>query len=105
MKLDFPDFAALANLSFEAPDLVRFPCLALAVEACRQGGTMPAVLNAANEVAVSAFLDGRIGFTAIHRVIERTMSGHRLEGQPTIEQIREADQLARQMAEAEIGND
>ncbi len=64
----------VARLDFESPDLERFPCLRLAYEAARGGGTMPAILNAANEVAVQAFLDRRIGFTDIARVIEHTLS-------------------------------
>jgi 1-deoxy-D-xylulose-5-phosphate reductoisomerase len=64
----------LARLDFEAPDLKRFPCLQLAYDAARTGGTLPAILNAANEVAVQAFLDRRIGFTDIPRVIEHTLS-------------------------------
>ena len=74
-QLDYPDFTTLATLSFEAPDLARFPCLALAYEACRQGGTLPAVLNAANEVAVHAFLQHRLNFGHIHQVIDGTMTG------------------------------
>jgi len=97
-KLDYPDFTALANLSFEAPDLARFPCLSLAYEACRQGGTLPAVLNAANEVAVNAFLQHRIGFTDIHRVIHQVMHRHSLVSHPDIEAIRAADRQARQAA-------
>ena len=58
------------------PDHDRFPCLGLAYRALRAGGTLPVVLNAANEVAVEAFLDGKLGFTAIPRVIERTMDAH-----------------------------
>lgn len=64
----------VARLDFEPPDLARFACLRLAYEAARNGGTMPAILNAANEVAVQAFLDRRIGFTDIPRVIEHTLS-------------------------------
>lgn len=64
----------VARLDFSAPDPERFPCLRLAYEAARAGGTMPAILNAANEVAVEAFLDRRIGFTDIPRVIEHTLS-------------------------------
>ena len=102
LGLAYPDFASLASLTFEKPDVARFPCLALAWEACRQGGTLPAVLNAANEVAVNAFLQGRIGFTRIAPVIEQTMAGHRVERRPAIEQIREADRQARRAAEEEI---
>ena len=98
MGLAYPDFTALANLSFEAPDLERFPCLSLAYQACREGGTLPAVLNAANEVAVNAFLQGRIAFTDIHRIIAHTMDRHALAPQPGIDQIRAADCQARRVA-------
>jgi 1-deoxy-D-xylulose-5-phosphate reductoisomerase len=67
------DLAAVGALTFEEPDLGRFPCLRLAFEAGRAGGTAPCVLNAADEVAVEAFLGGRIPFTAIPRVVERTL--------------------------------
>jgi len=102
LQLDFPDFTTLAKLTFEPPDLGRFPCLALAFEACDQGGTLPAVLNAANELAVSAFLEKRIAFTEIHRVISRAMERHALQTQPSIEQIIEADRQTRQFAADEI---
>src|SRR6185369_14669453 len=62
------DLAAIGSLTFEQPDVERFPCLGLAFEALRASGTMPAVLNAANETAVAAFLDGKIGFGDIARV-------------------------------------
>jgi 1-deoxy-D-xylulose-5-phosphate reductoisomerase len=68
------DLAAIAELTFEAPDLDRFPCLRLAREAGQAGGTGPCVLNAADEVAVAAFLDQRIPFTAIPRVVEQTLA-------------------------------
>jgi 1-deoxy-D-xylulose-5-phosphate reductoisomerase len=68
------DLAAVGELTFEAPDLDRFPCLRLAREAGRAGGTAPCVLNAADEVAVGAFLDERIPFTAIPRVVEQTLA-------------------------------
>jgi 1-deoxy-D-xylulose-5-phosphate reductoisomerase len=102
LELDYPDFTTLAQLTFEPPDLKRFPCLALAFEACARGGTLPAVLNAANEMAVSAFLERRIAFTDIHRVIHQTMERHTPQFQPSIEQIREADREARQIAGNEI---
>lgn len=98
LGLDYPDFTALANLSFEAPDLKRFPCLSLAYDACREGGTLPAVLNAANEVAVNAFLQGRIAFTDIHRIIAHTMDRHAQAPHPEIDQIRAADHEARRVA-------
>jgi len=68
------DLFAIARLDFEAPDFSRFPCLRLAYEAIRAGGTCPAILNAANEVAVEAFLDRRLSFAAIPEVIEATLS-------------------------------
>jgi len=67
------DLSSVKNLSFEKPDLTRFPCLGLAYAALRAGGTAPAVLNAANEVAVDAFLGGRLPFTGISGVIAETM--------------------------------
>ncbi len=71
--VDKLDLAQVATLTFEAPDAVRFPALRLAREALRQGGSAPAVLNAANEVAVAAFLAGRIGFLAIAEAVERSL--------------------------------
>jgi 1-deoxy-D-xylulose-5-phosphate reductoisomerase len=70
------DLAELGQLTFEAPDERTFPCLRLAREAAAAGGTAPCVLNAANEMAVQAFLDGEIGFTAIAEVIERALDAH-----------------------------
>jgi 1-deoxy-D-xylulose-5-phosphate reductoisomerase len=69
-----PDLAALAKLTFEPIDLVRFPAMALATAALAEGGGAPTALNAANEVAVAAFLDGRIGFETIWRLVERTLA-------------------------------
>ncbi|MCB1873275.1 MAG: 1-deoxy-D-xylulose-5-phosphate reductoisomerase, partial [Gammaproteobacteria bacterium] len=68
------DFVTLAQLDFEQPSLERFPCLKLAYQAICSGGSAPAVLNAANEVAVAAFLAEKMRFTAIPEVIERTLS-------------------------------
>jgi 1-deoxy-D-xylulose-5-phosphate reductoisomerase len=67
------DLFQIARLDFEAPDLLRFPCLRLAFEAVHTGGSAPAILNAANEVAVAAFLDERLPFTAIPEVVEETL--------------------------------
>jgi len=89
------DFAKLKQLTFHPPNLVKFPCLRLAYEALRTGGTMPAVLNAANEVAAHAFLDERIGFNEIPKVIARTMRKHRVVAHPGLEDILEADRWAR----------
>ena len=73
------DLARAGRLEFSPPPLDRFPCLGLAYDALRAGGTLPVVLNAANEVAVERFLEGKLGFTSIPRVIRRTMDAHRPE--------------------------
>jgi 1-deoxy-D-xylulose-5-phosphate reductoisomerase len=93
-----PDFASIGSLHFEAPDLERFPCLRLAFEAARIGETLPAVMNAANEVAVYAFLDRQIGFLDIADSIERVMADHRVPPHSTLDDIFEADRWARQRA-------
>jgi 1-deoxy-D-xylulose-5-phosphate reductoisomerase len=92
------DLARAGRLDFEPPEHDRFPCLNLAYRALRAGGTLAVVLNAANEVAVSMFLDGRLGFTAIPRVIERTMDAHQLEPAATLARVRATDVWAREYA-------
>lgn len=77
LKLDFPDFASLGQLSFEAPDKIKFPSLEFAVQACKAGGTLPAVMNAANEIAVNAFLNNKVDFPGIFTIIDKTMSMHK----------------------------
>ena len=99
LNMPVPDFATLGSLTFEAPDLDKFPCLSLAYEACRVGDTLPAVMNAANEVTVCAFLDKKIPFTAIPRIIEQTMEQHELEKKPDLSDIIRADAWARKRAE------
>jgi 1-deoxy-D-xylulose-5-phosphate reductoisomerase len=94
-----PDLARLGALTFEAPDLDRFPCLQLALEACRQGGTLPAVLNAANEVAVAAFLERKLSFVGIAQVIGETMANHDSDPAPDLAAIMAADQWARDRAQ------
>ena len=94
------DLTRAGRLDFLAPDYERFPCLTLAYRALRAGETFPVVLNAANEVAVEAFLDGKLGFTSIPRVIERAMNGHSPEHVLTIEVIRRVDLWAREQARA-----
>jgi 1-deoxy-D-xylulose-5-phosphate reductoisomerase len=91
----------LPGLTFSMPDTDTFRCLSLAYEALRSGGTMPAVLNAANEAAVYAFLDGRISFNDIPAIIEKTMEAHMTETATDIELVISADRWARSMA-AEI---
>jgi 1-deoxy-D-xylulose-5-phosphate reductoisomerase len=89
------DLTAMKDLSFERPDGQRFPCLQLAYAALRAGGTAPAVLNAANEIAVEAFLDGRLPFTAIPRVIEETLDSMRTAPASDLGAVLEADAEAR----------
>jgi 1-deoxy-D-xylulose-5-phosphate reductoisomerase len=89
------DLAACSRLEFAPPDYDRFPCLRLAYRALEAGGSLPVVLNAANEVAVESFLNGRIGFTGIAQVIERALDAHVTESVETLAQIREADTRAR----------
>lgn len=93
------NFASLKSLTFEKPDREAFPCLDLAYRAIKEGGTMPAVLNAANEVAVEAFLKEKIGFNDIPSVIERVMQRHSKLPCRSIEEVLEADAWARQEAE------
>lgn len=92
------DLVHLKALTFEKPDPKRFPCLELGYTASRISGTMPAVLNAANEVAVEAFLEKRIGFLQIPKIIEKTMSAHRLVRTPALADIFAADAWARRQA-------
>ncbi len=92
------DLAAVGELSFEAVDLDAFPCLRLAGEAAREGGTAPCVLNAANEIAVHAFLDGRLRFLEISEVIERTLNELGSEPVLSFESLYEADRRARAVA-------
>ena len=90
------DWALVKNLDFELPDYDRFPCLQLAIEAGKQGGTYPAVLCAADEVAVELFLAGRIRFTDIAGLIERTLEQHQLVAKPSLEEIEAADAWGRE---------
>lgn len=92
----------LGQLEFTEPDRARFPCLDLAYSAAHRGGTAPAVLNAANEIAVQAFLDRRIGFTDIPRVIEYTLTRVCTDTTPTLENVLGEDAHARVIAEEYI---
>ncbi len=85
------DFAALGSLSFEAPDTGRFPCLALAYEALRRGGNAPCALNAANEVAVAAYLKDLISFYDIAKIAERALAGMDFVANPSLEDIFETN--------------
>lgn len=98
-RLDLP---SVNNLTFLEPDMDKFPCLRLAYAACKQGGTLPVVLNAANEVAVDAFLEGGIRFTDIARIVEGTMYGSKASVVNSLEDVMAADHLARIRAEEEV---
>jgi len=92
------DFAKLAALHFEAPRVDDFPAINLARHAGTVGGTLPAVLNAANEVAVEAFLNGQLSFPGIWHTVERVMTAHQVIAHPTLEALIEADAWARRQA-------
>ena len=92
------DLCQLGQLSFSEPDRERFPCLRLAYDALARGGTVPAVMNAANEVAVEAFLNNRLSFLEISQVIEKVMYQHRGEDLTTVEQALHADLWGRDKA-------
>jgi 1-deoxy-D-xylulose-5-phosphate reductoisomerase len=98
------DLFKVAQLDFEPPNLDRFPCLALAYRAAREGGSSPAVLNAANEVAVEAFLDSKIPFTSIAKLIESVMDKVGISNSFSLEQILEIDQQTRSVAREFIQN-
>ena len=97
------DLFAIGSFHFERPDLVRFPCLRLAAEAFEAGGTAPAVLNAANEVAVAAFLEGNLCFADIPVIIERTLAATQVEPADSFEIIFAKDTEARTRAREQIG--
>lgn len=96
------DLFEIASLSFERPDFGRFPCLALAYRALREGGSSPAILNAANEVAVQAFFDGRTGFSGIPRVIAAVMDRLPSTRLDSLDDVLAADAEARKVAESMI---
>ena len=96
------DWARLNRLEFESPDRAAFPCLDLAYQAGRAGGTAPACLNGANEVAVEAFLSGRLRWTEIDQVIDETLAGHRVAEPATVDDVLLADADARRAARAAV---
>ena len=93
------DLARAGRLEFEAPDTAAFPCLGLAYRALEAERSLPVVLNAANEVAVAHFLEGRLGFTAIARVIEATMDAHHPAAVTYLAEVRSVDRWAREYAQ------
>jgi len=104
LNLPAPDFAGIGALTFDAPDMEKFPCLDLAYRAGEAGGTLPCALNAANEVAVDAFLNKRISFMQIPKVIEYTMKHHDGIAAPELDDILKADAWAREIAVGWIAN-
>jgi 1-deoxy-D-xylulose-5-phosphate reductoisomerase len=96
------DLFAVGRLDFAAPDPRRFPCLDLAYQAWRRGGTAPAILNAANEVAVQAFLDGHLSFDRIAQIIESSLAACSVEPGESLEQVLHADRCARSAAQTQI---
>jgi len=97
------DFGKLRTLQFETPRYDDFPALNLARRAGESGGTLPAVMNAANEVAVAAFLDRQVGFPSIWQIVEEVMNRHTSVAHPDLDAILQADQWAREQASATIG--
>jgi 1-deoxy-D-xylulose-5-phosphate reductoisomerase len=93
------DLTRVSSLEFSPPPADRFPCLGLAYEALRTGGTVPVVLNAANEVAVATFLQGKLGFMAIPRVIAHVMAAHDAQPVTSLHAVRQADTWARDQAD------
>ncbi|MCJ7810174.1 MAG: 1-deoxy-D-xylulose-5-phosphate reductoisomerase [Desulfobulbaceae bacterium] len=98
------DLLTAGDLQFQKPDMSRFRCLALALEAAKTGGTMPAVLNGSNEIAVDAFLKGQIGFLDIPALIEKTMRTHNVSSVDNIAAVVEADGWARRETREHLEN-
>ncbi len=99
------NLAQVGALHFETPDVERFPAIALGAEAARRGGTAPAALNAANEVAVQAFLDGRLSFPSITRITSEVMHSHRFLEHPALDDVLHADSAARAAAEERVASE
>ncbi|WP_072905329.1 1-deoxy-D-xylulose-5-phosphate reductoisomerase [Malonomonas rubra] len=102
LKQEPLDLTTAGRLQFEPPDHERFPCLRLAYEALKVGDSLPAVMNAANEVAVDSFLAGKIGFLGIPRLIERVMGNHQREELTTLDKVLQADRWGRREARSLI---
>jgi len=96
------DFSQAMTLDFSPPDLERFPCVGLAYRAIEEGGTLPAVLNASNEIAVAAFLEEKIGFLQISEIVAETMSRHAPQEASSLEAVLEADAWAREEARRHV---
>ena len=98
------DFKQISSLTFEEPDLNKFHCLELAYRAVQKGGNMPCILNAANEIVVAGFLEGKIGFPKMSEIIEQTMEEVSFIASPDLEDYIQTDAEARRRATAKIGN-
>jgi 1-deoxy-D-xylulose-5-phosphate reductoisomerase len=96
------DFTKLAGITIDTPDMETFRGLPLAIEAGKRGGSMPTVFNAANEEAVAAFLDNRIRFLDIYRIIEQSMQRHEVIENPSLEQILETERKTREYIRAQF---
>jgi 1-deoxy-D-xylulose-5-phosphate reductoisomerase len=92
------DFAKLAKFEFHSPDHEKFPCIGMAYEAIKKGGNIPCAMNAANEIAVEAFLNGKIQFVSIPKIIENVMIGTEFVAEPTLEDIYKTNDKARALA-------
>ena len=103
-QLPHLDWENIKELNFEQPDFDAFPCLKLAIEAGRKGGTYPAVLCAADEVAVELFLSGRIKFTDIARLVQSALEEHQAVTHPSLEEIMAADNWAREKVTQLVGD-
>lgn len=103
-NLPFLNFLEHNHLTFEEPDIKTFPCLKLALQAAKKEGTMPAVMNAANEIAVKAFLKGKIKFLEIPKLVEKIMKKHKIIKNPNLKQIFNTDKWAQKMTLKEINN-
>jgi 1-deoxy-D-xylulose-5-phosphate reductoisomerase len=101
-KLARLDLAKIGKLNFFKPDLEKFPCLQYACQAARIGGTMPAVMSAADEIAVQSFLDKKISFIQISKVIANVMKNHKTIARPTLSKIINAAEWAREEAQKYI---
>lgn len=102
LKQPLPDFTSIGTFTFEDPDVKKFPCLSLAYKACEAGGTLPAVLNAANEKVVDAFLNSHLSFDKIPEIIDRVMDAHSIVSSPELSDILEADRWAREQTNDQI---
>ena len=98
------DLTRLKELTFEPPDLEKFPCIALAYAALRRGGSAPAVLNTANDLAVDAFLNDRISFLDIPAILEKAIEQHPYAAHPTMEDIEELQTWTRDYIETLAGD-